>query len=178
MVLFPDELVVNRSLRRSINKKRYEFRYNTAFDQVLLHCAQVKREGQEGTWLNTDLRKGLSALHRQGYAHCAEAWLDGQLVGGLYGVALGGIFFGESMFALQPDASKVLFVHLVRQLQQAGYQIIDCQAYTDHLARFGAYEITRSLFTELLIDAQAIRPSPMWPNHRLSTKGSSSKSKM
>ena len=167
MVLFPDELIVNRSLRRSINKKKYEIRYNSAFDEVLLQCSAIPRLGQDGTWLNPDLRKGLSILHRKGYAHCAEAWLDNTLVGGLYGIALGGVFFGESMFALQPDASKVVFVHLVKALQQAGYQLIDCQAYTDHLARFGAYEISRYLFTELLIEAQAITPQPIWPNHRI-----------
>jgi leucyl/phenylalanyl-tRNA---protein transferase len=166
MVLFPDQLIVNRSLRRRLNKNSYELKYDTAFDQVLQHCADVKRDEQNGTWLNADLRKGLSQLHSQGYAHSAEAWLDGELVGGLYGVTLGGIFFGESMFALKPDASKVVFVHLVKALHNAGYQMIDCQAYTDHLSRFGAYEISRTLFSELLIEALSIRPSIPWPNHR------------
>ena len=163
MVLFPDQLIVNRSLRRQMNRQRYEIRYDTAFGEVLERCAAATRPNQEGTWLNPNLRSSLERLHGLGVAHCVEAWEEGTLVGGLYGLTFGGVFFGESMFAERPDASKVAFVTLVQFLERAGYRLIDCQSHTDHLERFGAVEISRALFCDLLNDALKSRPTQEWP---------------
>ena len=160
-VLFPDQLVVNRSLRRTLNRNPFSIRYNTSFAEVLERCAHVPRLGQEGTWLNPNLRASFNQLHQLGYAHSVEAWQEDQLVGGLYGLALGGVFFGESMFADQPDASKVAFVHLVQRLKEQGYHLIDCQAYTDHLARFGAVSLRRPHFLRLLNQLLKFTPNPI-----------------
>jgi len=142
----------------------FEIRYDTAYAEVVEHCAHVPRAGQEGsTWLNAEMRAAYVELHRRGVAHSAEAWLDGRLVGGLYGVTLGGAFFGESMFSLEPNASKVVFATLVPQLEKAGYGLIDCQVYTDHLAQFGAKEWSRSTFLETLSDVLTDGPTPRWP---------------
>lgn len=163
MVLFPSKLIINRSLRRALNRAPFEIRYDTAFERVLEACASAPRPGQDGTWLHAPLRRGLTALHAAGYAHSAEAWLDGELVGGLYGITMGRVFFGESMFARAPDASKVAFVTLVGELTRIGYTLIDCQAYTDNLARFGAEEIEGELFYELFCDLSARAPRQVWP---------------
>ena len=149
-VLFPDQLVVNRSRRRAINRQRYQISYNQCFREVLENCAMIPRNDQEGTWLNQNLINSLCTLHHNGFAHSAEAWCDGKLVGGLYGVALGGVFFGESMFSYEPDASKIAFVSLVQSLVDAGFKLIDCQDYTPHLERFGAIRLPRSSFYKLL----------------------------
>lgn len=156
MVLFPEELRVSRSVRRALNKTRFEVRFDTAFDRVISACAAVDRPEQSGTWINTDMVRAYNELHRQGYAHSCEAWRDGRLVGGLYGVSLGGVFFGESMFSLEPDASKVVFIRLVERLRQWSFALVDCQIHTDHLARFGAREIPRSEFLRHL--ERALRP--------------------
>ena len=146
MVLFPNELVVNRSLKKAMRRRPYELRLDTAFGEVLRGCADVPRPGQNGTWLIPDMVSAYQRMHELGFAHSAEAWQGDVLVGGLYGMSLGGCFYGESMFALAPDASKIVFVALVQQLVAWGMSIIDCQVHTEHLERFGAREIPRSEF--------------------------------
>jgi len=165
MVLFPDRLRVNRSLRRSLNSARFTLSYDAAFEEVLRRCAEVKRPDQEGTWLSPTLQRSLIQLHAAGIAHSAEAWLDGELVGGLYGLTMGRVFFGESMFALAPDASKVVFVTLVRALAELDYALIDCQAHTEHLERFGAREICGQRFHLLLESLICEQPRGLWPTH-------------
>ncbi len=150
MVLFPDELQITRSLRKTLRKHAFEIRVDSCFPAVMSACAQTPRDGQSGTWITNEMLDAYCALHQQGIAHSVETWIDGELAGGLYGIALGRAFYGESMFAHATDASKIAFVHLVRQLQRWQYEIIDCQMRTDHLARFGAREIPRSEFSALL----------------------------
>ena len=123
----PNELRLGRSLRRDISRSEFDLTYDQAFEAVIDRCAHVPRDNQSGTWLNDDMSDAYIALHRAGHAHSAEAWLEGQLVGGLYGVTLGGVFFGESMFSLVPNASKVVFASLLPRLAQSGYRLVDCQ---------------------------------------------------
>jgi leucyl/phenylalanyl-tRNA--protein transferase len=137
-------------LRKTLRRQPYEVRFDTAFDQVIRHCARVPRPGQDGTWITEDMIAAYEQLHRQGHVHCVEAWRGEELVGGAYGIRVGGVFCGESMFALAPDASKVAFVHLVRQVERWGVQLIDCQVYTEHLERFGAQEWPREVFLAAL----------------------------
>jgi leucyl/phenylalanyl-tRNA--protein transferase len=158
-VLTPGQLRVSKSLRRTVKAGRYRISADTAFEQVIHACATVPRPGQYGTWINPDMLDAYGALHRAGYAHSVEAWRDDELVGGLYGVSLGAAFFGESMFAAAPDASKVAFVHLVQQLERWQFQLIDCQVQTDHLARFGAVDWPRSRFMAALSTALAAAPT-------------------
>jgi leucyl/phenylalanyl-tRNA--protein transferase len=146
MVLLPAELHVPRSLEKVLRNKAYAVSVDTAFASVVAGCAATARPGQNGTWITDDMRLAYQQLHGQGWAHSAECWIDGELAGGLYGVAIGRMFYGESMFASQPDASKIAFVHLVRWLGRQGFGMIDCQMRTDHLARFGAREIPRNDF--------------------------------
>jgi len=145
-VLYPDEMRVSRSLRQRIRVRRFEVRLDTDFEAVIRGCATVPRRNGPGTWLTDEMIDAYVELHRLGFAHSAESYRDGWLVGGLYGVALGGAFFGESMFHLQPDASKVAFVRLVRQLEAWGFGLVDCQMPTSHLERFGARSIPRRRF--------------------------------
>lgn len=161
--LRPTDLHISRSLRKTLRRAPFELRYDTAFEAVLRACAEVPRPGQNGTWLNPDMQAAYTELFRRGFAHSAEAWRNGRLVGGLYGVTLGGVFYGESMFALEDEASKVVFASLVPALAKAGYRLIDCQVYTDHLARFGAREWPRDEFLETLDTALTITPRPGWP---------------
>ena len=149
MVLHCDELKVSRSLAKSLRNKGYRVRVDTAFRRVLEGCSGPRR-GDGGTWLSEDMRKAYFALHRAGHAHCFETWREGELVGGLYGVAIGRMFYGESMFTEVPDASKIALAHLVGQLERWGFAMIDCQMATPHLARFGAREIPRAEFTRIL----------------------------
>lgn len=145
MVLFVDELRLSRSLRKTIRSGRFSVTADRAFSRVMSGCAEP-RDDQEGTWITTEMRAAYARLAAMGYAHSVEAWAGGELAGGLYGVAIGRVFFGESMFARVTDASKVAFVALVRQLQQWGFRLIDCQMPTAHLASFGAREIPRREF--------------------------------
>lgn len=145
MVLFVDELRVSRSLRKTIRSGRFSVTADRAFSRVMSGCAEP-RDDQEGTWITTEMRAAYARLAVMGYAHSVEAWAGEELAGGLYGVAIGRVFFGESMFARVTDASKVAFVALVRQLQQWGFRLIDCQMPTAHLASFGAREIPRRSF--------------------------------
>ena len=158
MVLFPRELKISRSLKKILNHGEFEIRSDTAFRDVMLTCAEPRR-AQPGTWINEDMLAAYYALHEQGWAHSIETWHDNQLVGGLYGVAIGRAFFGESMFTRKPNASKVALVYLVDQLSKRGFGIIDCQMKTAHLASLGAREISRSEFTlrlEELVNYESI----------------------
>jgi leucyl/phenylalanyl-tRNA--protein transferase len=153
MVLRSGELVVSRSLGKTMRRGTYDVRFDTAFREVIEACSSAPRPGQDGTWIVPEMIEAYVELHRRGVAHSAEAWKDGELAGGLYGVSLGGAFFGESMFARAPDASKVAFVTLVRQLAGWGVDLVDCQVRTEHLARFGAVEWPRKRFLAALAEA-------------------------
>ena len=150
MVMRTSDLIVQRSLRKTIRRAPYVLKMDAAFVQVLEGCASVPRPGQNGTWLIPEMVEAYGRLHELGFAHSIEAWRDDELVGGLYGVSLGGAFFGESMFARGPDASKIAFVAGVRQLAAWGIGLIDCQVHTEHLERFGAYEISRDDYLDSL----------------------------
>ena len=154
-VLEPEALHVPSSLKKTVKRGTYEVRLDTAFAEVIAACGEVPRVGQNGTWITEEMKSAYVELHRLGLAHSAEAWEDGKLVGGLYGVSLGSAFFGESMFARAPDASKVAFVTLVEWLRGKGFTLIDCQVYTDHLARFGAEQWPRPRFLAALETALA-----------------------
>ena len=160
MVLFPAELKVSRSLARTLRNARFEVRADTAFDAVIEGCRQPRR-GESGTWITEEMTEAYGTMHRAGFAHSVETWLDDKLVGGLYGVALGRAFFGESMFARVSDASKVALVALARQLQHWGFGVIDCQMNTAHLASLGAREIPRAEFTRRLRELVHYAPVPV-----------------
>jgi leucyl/phenylalanyl-tRNA--protein transferase len=162
MVLFADEFRVSRSLRKRIREGLFEIRVDTAFDDVMAACAEP-REGQAGTWITEAMRRAYGELHRRGYAHSVEAWREGRLVGGLYGVALGRVFFGESMFARETDASKVALARLVTLLREQGVPMIDCQQDTAHLASLGARPIPRAEFATVLKELiHSVAPPPGW----------------
>jgi leucyl/phenylalanyl-tRNA--protein transferase len=150
LVLDPASLHVPRSLERTLRRGRYEVRSDTAFEQVIRRCAGKARPGQDGTWITHAMVLAYERLHRLGFAHSFEAWEGEALVGGLYGVSLGSAFFGESMFADRPDASKTAFVAGVRWLAGGGVDLVDCQVRTEHLVRFGAAEVPRRAFLERL----------------------------
>jgi leucyl/phenylalanyl-tRNA--protein transferase len=154
-VLVPEQAHVSRSLRKAMRRGGWEVRADTAFRQVIGRCSAKDRPGQDGTWITAEMIRGYTALHEQGLAHSIEAWKDGALVGGLYGISLGGVFFGESMFADVPDASKVAFATLLANLIRWGFPLVDCQSYTEHLASFGAEEWPRWRFLSDL--EQALR---------------------
>lgn len=149
MVLYPPELEVSRSLRKSLRRPDYEIRVDTQFRTVVRACAEP-RAGQHGTWITARMLAAYCTLHERGLAHSVETWRDGQLIGGLYGVAIGRAFFGESMFARATDASKLALVHLVRQLERWRFGLIDCQMRTAHLASLGAREVPRERFSREL----------------------------
>lgn len=153
LVLESGDLVVARSLKKTLRRGQYRVTLDTAFDRVIRACADAPRPGQQGTWITDDMVGAYRRLHELGYAHSAEAWLDGELAGGLYGVSLGAGFFGESMFARADDASKVAFVTLVEQLRRWDIDLVDCQVHTEHLARFGAVEWPRERFLRRLASA-------------------------
>lgn len=159
LVLEPGELHVPRSLRRVVNSGRFEVAVDTDFPGVIRGCATARGRGGAGTWLVPEMVAAYAQLHRAGFVHCVEARLGGELVGGLYGVAVGRVFFGESMFFAAPDASKVAFVWLARLLERWGYGLIDCQQTTDHLLRFGAHEVARSDFLDALARLRGRRPA-------------------
>lgn len=150
MVLFPDELKISASLKKTLKKNPFELRFNAAFRQVITACSQVSRPHQTGTWLSPPMIDAYCDLHAQGFALSAEAWLNGELVGGCYGVKIGRMFYGESMFHHVTDASKVAFVHLVEMLKTQGVEMIDCQMKTPLLASFGGREISRAVFVQNL----------------------------
>jgi len=149
LVLFPDNLIISRSLRKTLRKNIFSVTFDQSFKEVIAACAEP-RENSAGTWITEDIKQAYHTLHQSGFAHSAEAWLDGELVGGLYGVALGRVFFGESMFHTRTDASKVVFVTLVEKLKAWDFQLIDCQVHTKHLASLGAVNCDRSYFVKIL----------------------------
>lgn len=150
LVLYPDELRISRSLGKIIKRKLFHITFNQDFESVITACAEVKRSYGAGTWITDEMKSAYIALHHKGYAHSVEAWQDNRIVGGLYGVAIGRVFFGESMFSHVSNASKVAFVTLVEQLKQLKFTLIDCQVKTEHLMRFGAREIPRKELLDLL----------------------------
>jgi leucyl/phenylalanyl-tRNA--protein transferase len=151
MVLFPPEFRLSRSLGKTLRNRDYEMRADTSFQAVMLACAEPRPE-QDGTWITDEMVAAYCALHDQGIAHSVETWIDGELAGGLYGVALGRMFYGESMFTRAADASKIALVHLVRQLERWNFGMIDCQVHTAHLTSLGAREIPRAEFTRNLVE--------------------------
>lgn len=151
MVLLPPELKVSRSLAKRLRRRDYEVRVDSAFEAVMHACA-APRAGQAGTWITREMIAAYGALHRHGLAHSVEIWMEGRLAGGLYGVALGRVFYGESMFTRVTDASKMALAHLARQLERWGYGMIDCQMTTAHLESFGAREIPRAEFMRKLAE--------------------------
>jgi leucyl/phenylalanyl-tRNA--protein transferase len=164
LVLFPDELKVTRRLRRTIRGGRLRITMDTAFEQVIRSCADIPRQHETGTWITPDMSAAYIRLHATGFAHSVEAWAGDRLAGGLYGVAIGRCFFGESMFSRENNASKVAFVHLVAYLRRKKFGLIDCQVTTAHLKNFGAREIPRAEFLKLL---EKLREKPSlrgkWP---------------
>jgi leucyl/phenylalanyl-tRNA---protein transferase len=150
MVLFPAELKISHSLTKALRNKPYEVTLDTAFAQVVAACAGTPRDGQAGTWITAEMQAAYGRLHELGYAHSVEVWMAGELVGGLYGMAIGQAFYGESMFSRRTDASKIALAHLCVHLQRLGFGIIDCQMETAHLASLGARPIPRSEFVALL----------------------------
>ena len=147
MVITPEAFHLSKSLRKTINSSKYNVRVNTVFFDVITHCQNVYRSGQSGTWISNDMIKAYCNLHDAGYAHSYEVFLGEKLVGGLYGVALGSVFFGESMFSLVSNASKVAFAHL---LQKSDYKLIDCQLENKHQESLGAFNMSRDLFMQQL----------------------------
>lgn len=150
LILDPRHIIISKSLRRTVKKNLFRITIDTAFDEVIARCADSVRPGQPGTWIVPEMRAAYIQLHREGVAHSVEAWQDGRLIGGLYGVSLGKAFFGESMFSEHRDASKVCLVYLASLLNAWDFDCIDCQVTTPHLLRLGAVEIPRSLFLERL----------------------------
>ena len=161
LVLFPDELRVSRSLRKTLRRGRFEVTLDADFTSVISACA-APRAGEDGTWITRAMQAAYIRLHESGHAHSVECRLDGELVGGLYGVSIGRVFFGESMFARTSDASKVAFVWLVRQLQRWDFHLVDCQVHTGHLASLGARDIPRQEFSRMLADSCRLSPPPAW----------------
>ncbi len=150
MVLFPKELKVSRTLRQTMKKGIYRITTNAAFADVISNCATITRKGENGTWITDEMIEAYIRLHKAGYAHSVEAWDGAELAGGLYGIVMGKVFFGESMFAKKSDASKVAFATYAVQLAEKGFELIDCQVTTEHMKRFGAREITFAEFIKHL----------------------------
>lgn len=163
MVLFPEELKVRRSLAKRLRNAGFHATIDSAFASVIDACA-LTRARHEGTWITAEIQQAYLALHRLGHAHSIEVWRDHELVGGLYGVAIGRMFFGESMFSLERDASKVALVALARHLEAAGGGLIDCQMHTAHLASLGARDIARSTFLNYLEEYTRLE-EPTWTTH-------------
>ena len=150
MVLYPQKIKISKSMRQVLKSNRFELTKNTCFKKVINACAKANRKGQQGTWITNDMQDAYLRLHKRGFAHSYEVWENGNLVGGLYGVDLGHIFCGESMFSVVSNASKFAFIKLAQELQEKKYTLIDCQLYTDHLASLGAERIPRSVFMRVL----------------------------
>lgn len=166
MVLFPGEIRITRSLRKTLRQGRYEIRLDSDFPAVIASCSETPRLGQDGTWISHDMRSAYVVLHELGWAHSVETWVEGKLAGGLYGLTIGGVFYGESMFSHRTDASKIAFAHLVRFLSDRRFGMIDCQMHTRHLASLGAREIPLGEFLAQL--RHLTRPalsSGNWPRN-------------
>jgi len=150
MVLFPKAIKISKSLRLFLKKEPFEIRFNTAFADVIHNCKTIERKGEEGTWITDDMEYAYNGLHRQGWAKSVEVYQNNELVGGLYGIDLGRIFCGESMFSKVSNASKVAFIWLADYLEKQNYKLIDCQVYNEHLESLGAVEISRKEFLSYL----------------------------
>lgn len=166
MVLFPGKMIISHSLKQSIKKKQFTVTFDTVFKKVIEHCSETPRSDQDGTWITREMKTAYIKLHEAGFAHSAETWLEGKLVGGLYGVALGKAFFGESMFHHQTNASKVALFYLVEKLKAWNYQIIDAQVYTNHLESLGGELVPRNQYLILLAGALNINDLPGYWTHR------------
>jgi len=153
MVLIPENLNISKTLRQLINKELYQVKFDFDFESVIRHCASVERKEQIGTWITEDMIQAYINLHTAGYAHSVETYLDNELVGGLYGISIGKVFFGESMFHLKPDASKLALYYLVEKLKNWNFKLIDAQQETSHLKRLGAVSMRRVEFLEKLKEA-------------------------
>ncbi len=149
-VLFPEKLHISKSMQQVLNSNQFRFTINKSFEQVINNCSNIKRADGNGTWINHEMIKAYIDLHKLGYAMSAEAWKDGELVGGLYGIKMGNLFFGESMFSKNSNASKFAFIKLVQQFKEEGIKLIDCQLHTNHLESLGAEMIPRKRFIEIL----------------------------
>lgn len=149
-VLFPADVKISKSMQPVLRNGNFRFTINKAFEAVIQNCKTISRKEQDGTWITAPVQKAYTALHKLGYAHSAEAWVNGELAGGLYGIRLGNVFFGESMFSHKSNASKFAFIKYVQQLQKEGVVLIDCQVYTEHLESLGAVMIKRKDFIDLL----------------------------
>ena len=167
MVLFPNDFKVSKSLAKTMRSGKFEIRFDSVFSEVISACA-APRGYSNGTWILPPMQKAYTELHEIGFAHSAEAWRDGELVGGLYGIAMGRMFYGESMFSRETDASKVAFVAMVEKLSADGFELIDCQQETQHLASFGARTIPRKQFTQKLQELITLNsdnsPASCWTN--------------
>lgn len=150
MVVDPNNYKVSKSLRNIINRNIFEVTFNKDFKSVIENCQQIDRKGQDGTWISTDIIESYTKLHELGKAKSVEVWQNNELVGGLYGIDLGHVFCGESMFSKVPNASKVAFVKLIEHLKDNNYKLLDCQVHNDHLERLGAFEISRASFMKIL----------------------------
>lgn len=160
LIMELDDFKLSRSLRKSI--KKFEYKFDTNFRAVMQKCGSVPREGQEGTWIQEELIESFEVLHGMGLVHSVESYQEGKLVGGLYGLVVGGVFCGESMFAEVSDASKAAYAVLIRHLQKWGYDFVDCQVPTPHLQSLGAKEVARAYFLERLSKAKMEQPSHYW----------------
>ena len=149
-VLFPENLIVSKSMRPYFNQNKFQVTWDQNFEDVIINCQKIDREDQPGTWITSKMLASYIQLHKKGYAHSVEVWLGNELVGGLYGISLGKVFFGESMFSKVSNASKFGFISLVKQLKQKGFLLIDCQQETKHLESLGAAAIKRKDFIEFL----------------------------
>lgn len=154
MILLPENLKISKSMRQVLRKKYFQVEFDTRFDDVIKACADTPRSHEEGTWISADIIQAYSELHKMGHAHSVEVLNpNGQLVGGLYGMAIGGCFFGESMFSKESNASKVAFISLVEWLQARGFSLIDCQVHTNHLQSLGAHIVPRKTFISMMNEA-------------------------
>ena len=149
-ILYPNEIKISKSMKQILAKNTFQFTINTAFKEVITNCKNANRKEQDGTWINENIINVYTQLHQQGFAFSAEAWYNKKLVGGLYGIKMGNIFFGESMFSYQSNASKFAFIKYVEQLVKEGIVLIDCQVYTEHLESLGAVMMKRNEFMKIL----------------------------
>ncbi|MEN8214161.1 MAG: leucyl/phenylalanyl-tRNA--protein transferase [Pseudomonadota bacterium] len=165
LLLFPDKVHLSRSLRKVLRRDDYRVTFDTAFEEVMLQCAAAPRDGQSGTWINDEMITAYNALHERGYAHSVEVWRGQHLSGGLYGVAIGSAFYGESMFSLASNSSKIALVALARKLQHYGFAFIDCQMETPHLLSLGAETLSRAAFLEMNAIACREQNPIQWREH-------------
>ncbi|MBN2627579.1 MAG: leucyl/phenylalanyl-tRNA--protein transferase [Spirochaetales bacterium] len=145
-VLYPSRIRISRSMKKIIRKKAYEITFDRDFPAVIGNCKAIRRKGQGGTWITDEMEAAYTSLHREGYAHSVEVWREGELAGGLYGVSLGASFFGESMFSLEPNCSKLALIALAKILRELDFDMIDCQQHTAHLESMGAVDVPRKIF--------------------------------